>query len=105
MDSKKTPTIVLAGKTYHALPPKVKAWHDFVSFEAGSEDIPAEDYLDRMADLVASVFPSEVTGEKIIEDLDIRDLKPLYRELLSWIVELVNAKLSKIPNGETEPVK
>lgn len=33
----------------------------------------------------------------------ITDLKPLYRRILTWIVSLVNVKLSEIPNGEAGP--
>lgn len=103
MDKVKTPLIVLGGITYKAIPPKVKAWHDFVAFEAGTDDIPAEDYMERMAELVASVFGKDVTAERIEREMAITDLKPLYRRILTWIVSLVNVKLSEIPNGEAGP--
>lgn len=50
------PTIVIGGKTYKAKIPKVRAWRDFMAFETGTGEIPAEEFLDRMAELIASVF-------------------------------------------------
>ena len=98
MDKVKTPFIVLGGITYKAIPPKVKAWHDFVAFEAGTDTIPAEDYMECMAELVASVFGKDVTAERIEREMAITDLKPLYRRILT-----LNVKLSEIPNGEAGP--
>ena len=95
------PTIVIGGKTYKAKIPKVRAWRDFMAFETGTGEIPAEEFLDRMAERIASVFDAPVTAKVIEDELPITRIRPLYQEIFQWIVSLVNQKMAEIPNGET----
>lgn len=96
----KYPMIEIKGKKYYAKPPKVKAWHDFMSFDSVAADMPVEDYLQKMADLIASVFGSPVTGDMICENLRLDEIRPLFTEILRWLVLLVNNKMDSFPNGE-----
>lgn len=95
------PMITYGGKTYTAIPPKVQAWHDFVAFESGVIDTPAELYLEKMAELIASVFEEEVTKDMVMDALRIDEIKPFFKKVFLWIVRLVNSRLEEVPNVET----
>lgn len=99
MNQVKRPSIILRGKVYKARMPKVRAWRDFIAFETRTADIPAEEFLERMAALVASVFDEPVNAKMIVNELPIDQLRPLYKEIFEWIVFLVNGKMAELPNG------
>lgn len=99
MDKLKTPEITINGKTYKANVPKVKAWHDFVAFDSSVQDIPAEDVLSHMCEIVAGMF--DIPSDFLIDNLAITDIKPLYRTCFNWVVALVNSRMDELPkNGE-----
>lgn len=96
----KRPVLKIGPNSYKASVPKVKAWHDFMEFETSIEDLPTVEYMDRMAELVASLFPN-TTADVIMNNVDLPDMKPLYNKCRDWIVYLVNVEIDKIPkNGE-----
>lgn len=99
MNNLKTPEITINGERYKAKTPKVKAWHDFVAFDSSVQDIPAEDVLNRMCEIVAEIF--DVPPDFLADNLAITDIKPLYRACFNWVVGLVNSRMDELPkNGE-----
>lgn len=93
------PVLEIGSQRYTAAMPKVKAWHDFIAFEVGTDDIPAEDYLNRMADLLAGLFP-RVTADMIIDNMPLDEIRPKFKECERWLTWLINSKLQKLPKNE-----
>lgn len=104
MTNKKTapvvPELVINQKKYKAVPPKARAWRDFITFEEDVERIPAKDFMDRMAALIAEVFPEEITSDVILDNIPINEIKKLYRDSFRYVIGLVYGKLEQLPNGE-----
>lgn len=100
----KTPVITVDGKKHKAIPPKARAWRDFVTLYEGVYDIAPEDYLDKMAECIAGVFDDDITADVVIDNTRVDEIKPLFDKCLAWISALVSGRLSEIPNGEAETV-
>jgi hypothetical protein len=97
----KAPEIIIDGKVYTAKSPKASYWRKMVLFDERQKDIPDKDYLFAHAELIAEVFDDPfVTGESVLENLNVDDVRPKYLEVVKWIFSLVNSKLGKLPNQE-----
>jgi D-serine dehydratase len=96
------PELVINQKKYKAVPPKARAWRDFIVFEENVDSIPAKDFMDRMAALIADVFPEEITADVILDNIPINEIKKLYRDSSRYVIGLVYGKLEQLPNGEAE---
>ena len=98
----KTPEITINGKVYKAAVPKAAFWRKMVKFEETVKSVEDGDYLAAYADIIAEAFGAEeVTGDAVLDSLNIDQVKPLYLEIWGWLFQLVNSKLEQIPNAES----
>jgi hypothetical protein len=94
--------IKLGNKTYQPGKQKAKFWRKLAEFDDNKKDIPYNDFVDSHAEMIAKAFANpEVTAEKILDNYDIDEIIPLFRDISSWFFGQLYAKLNKIPNEQT----
>ncbi len=94
-------TITLDGKKYTPGKPKAKFWRELSEFDDAKHEIKYNNYIDAHAEMIAKAFANpEVTAEKILENYDIDEIIPLYRDISSWFYGLIYAKMAKLPNDQ-----
>ena len=97
------PTININGKNYHPVAPKARVWREITKFDNERPGLPDVEFIDAHIGIIATVFNNpEITPDIILDNLDIDEIIPLYYETFRWIVEMLNNKLSKIPNEVVE---
>lgn len=101
MSNFREPSIYLNNRTYIAKKPLVKDWYNFMEFENSEEDSgDLATYFDRMAGIIAPLFIG-LEAKDIIEHMPLEDIKPTYQMCYRWLLQIINSKLGKLPNGET----
>lgn len=95
-----TPEIItLDGAKHKAVSPKARVWYDIAKMDddiAESKN-PALDY----ASLIAKCFDG-ITADDVLDTLSIEDLKPKAMEIVLWIYTMVNNKMGKVPNAQSQ---
>lgn len=78
--------------------PTMKMWRMIVKLDedAAKQDSPMV-MIDKYLEVLAIVFGVE---KEDLEDLDISEVLPAYRDAGKWISELVYSGLKKLPEGE-----
>lgn len=93
--------IVLDGKEYTTINPKARVWREFVKFDEQKKELELINYVDKHAEMIASVFNDEVTADKILDNIDLDDIMPIYNDVFRWLLSQISTKLNKIPNAAT----
>ena len=104
MNKKNELIVTLDGVTYHTVRPKVKDWYNFAKFEDQVDGLSVAEYLQGAAGSIASVF-DDLTPEKLLENMELDDFKPLYLKCWRWLIQFSNEKMGESPNGQTETGK
>lgn len=104
MNKKNELIVTLDGVTYHTVRPKVKDWYNFAKFEDQVDGLSVAEYLQGAAGCIASVFDG-LTPEKLLENMELDDFKPLYLKCWRWLIQFSNEKMGESPNGQTETGK
>lgn len=94
--------ITLDGKKYTAGKQKAKFWRELAEFDDNKKDVPYNMFLVAHAEMVAEAFANpEVTADKILDNYDVDEIIPLFREVSSWFYGLIYSKMAKLPNDQT----
>jgi len=91
---KNKPSIEIQGKKYTMQEPKAKMWRTWTQFDQEKREFATTDFVDKHAELIASVFPEEVTPELILEEIDLSDILKLYNECFVALTLLLTSKLA-----------
>ena len=85
--------------------PKAFVWRKIMEFDEkrfNDESIDMCEYIDTYALVIAEVFSDErVTKDRILENIDLDDILPLYNDCYRYVASLITAKMKQIPNVET----
>lgn len=95
------PVIKIDGKEYKAKKPKARAWRELMKFDENKKDIKTDEFIDKHAELIASLF-EDLSADDILDNVDIDDILKIYHDVFLWITELISSKLSVIPNAQKQ---
>jgi len=95
------PTITIRDKTYEANKPKARIWRELCRFDEDKKNLPAEEFLDAHAVIIAKVFDG-ITKDDILDELFIDEILTTYQDIFSWVASLITSKLGEIKNVESE---
>lgn len=91
--------IILNGKTYTAPNPKVKLWREITKFKEVNEGKDVNEVLDDILTLISGAFKNpEVTPESIEENMDLEDILPTWLQVVDWVNQKINSKMTQLPN-------
>jgi len=96
-----TPIITIGDKTYEAQKPKARIWRELCRFDEDKKNLPAEEFLDAHAVIIAKVFDG-ITKDDILDELFIDEILTTYQDIFSWVASLITSKLGEIKNVESE---
>ena len=97
----KIPTITISGKTYEAQKPKARIWRELCKFDEEKKNLPAGEFLDAHAEIIAKVFEG-ITKDEILDELFIDEILAIYQEVFAWIASLITSRLGEVKNVESE---
>ena len=89
----------LDGVKHKAVKPKARIWYDIAKLdeEIVESKNPALDY----ANLISESF-ANVTADDVLDSLTIDELKPKAMEIVMWVYKMVNDKMGKVPNAQSQ---
>lgn len=98
------PTITLNGKAYTAPAPKMKLWRAALKFHQMFENSSPTEQLafEEMENLIVTAFNNPgVSAQALEEELELEDFIALFQSITTWITEIVNDKVTQLPNAQT----
>ena len=97
------PMVIIDGQKYTPENPKCAVWRTVMELEDNMSDVPVTEIVDRMASAIALAFGrNEVTAEKVIDQVNVDDIRPLFKTVFLWLLDLFVSKAKQLPNAETE---
>ncbi len=107
MSNLKIPQLIVNGIVYKPKSPKARVWRKIMEFNENELNIPAIDYIDKMAEVIALAFGNEeITKDIILDNVDLSKMRAFFSDIFVWFVAQLNGKMEEIPkNVETEKVK
>ena len=89
----------LDGVKHKAVKPTARIWYDIAKLdeEIVESKNPALDY----ANLISESF-ANVTTDDVLDALAIDELKPKAMEVVLWVYKMVNDKMGKVPNVQSQ---
>ncbi len=92
------PTITIDGKTIDMPTPKARFWREIIKFEEGRKELTVEKFCDEHVNIIARAFG--VTGEEVLDSLDVDEILPTYMNVLMYIMQLLTARLKVTKKNE-----
>ncbi len=100
--------IFIDGEEITAKSPKAKIWREYEKFDnermelLENLDSNVGMWLEAHAEIIAKVFNDDrITAESILDNVNIDDIVPLYKDCYWYLVGLISSKLKKLPNAPT----
>lgn len=97
------PIITINGKIIEMKTPKARAWREIMKFNEDRQSLPASDFCEEHAKMIALAFG--VSADEVLDNLDVDDILPTYLNVFTSLVGLLTAKLAidkKNAAGEVE---
>lgn len=91
--------IEVNGKEYTMAIPKARMWREWMKFDQDKPNIKAEDFIDRHAEMIASVFP-ELTADEILDNAKLDDIILTYNLCLKALMKMLSAKMELLAKNE-----
>lgn len=81
--------------------PTMKMWRIITKQDERDavEKMDMEQILDSRLDIISTVYEVD---KGILDDMDVADIIPAYRDIVKWIHGLIFPKLEEIPNAGAE---
>ena len=97
-----TPRIIVDGKTYELPRLKCVAWRKLMEFQKEHGEIFTEDFIESRCEFLAEVYGGGLTAKDLLDNLYLEEIAPAYRDVASYIVGSLSARLEEVEKNADE---
>lgn len=96
------PTIIVNNRMIEMPMPKARLWREIVKFEDERQSVSVDEFCDGHINIIARAFG--VTTDEIFDNIDVDEILPTYRRILTYIMQLLTSKLTGIKKNMEEDI-
>ena len=96
------PRITVDGKTYELPRLKCGAWRKLMEFQKEHGEIFTEDFIESRCEFLADIFGNKFTADDLLDNLYLEEIAPAYRDVASYIVGSLSARLEEVEKNADE---
>ena len=100
-----TPTITIEGKTYEMPRPKGGLWRKLLEFDKDYGDIFTVDAMEKRCNFLAGVYGGGLSADILLDNLYLDEIAQAYRDVVTYLIGLVSAKLEEVEKNVGEDDK